>query len=639
MRPATPAVSAHALGRGVVVLLVALVAMAVVASILTARARSTLTELRRADQINVVLPLLTKLQEDVLNAETGQRGYLLTQKPRYLQPYRDAIRVLDRRMEELIRVDADPAHAARLLRVREVLELKRQELAQTIRLNDAGRHDEALELVLSDQGQRHMEALRDLMGELIAEMHAERTAIGAQLSRDAGRTELLLMSALAILVLFSVLAVTQVMLGTRQTERAERRLRGIADNVPAMISHFDRSGRLRFANAEVGRIFRTDIGALIGKTFEEMRGRADSEPFAPYIERVLGGQPVEFDAPLEIDGETRHFHQRFVPDMVNGEVAGFYAVSLDITDRKRIDGLVADSERRMKAVTDNLPVLITYVDARQRLRFANETLRDWLGVDPGSVIGMPLSELMGPSLYQQRSAQLALGLQGERVEFEVTSMMRGGRLRHMKNIYVPDVAADGSVLGIYTLGMDITVEKQAERQLAQLASSDALTGLPNRREFDQSLIQALSRQRRHARDGRAMALLFLDVDRFKLINDTHGHGVGDLVLREFALCLRRTVRASDLVARIAGDEFVAILEGLNHPDEAALVAHKILDAVRALSPAQVPLSASIGVATLLDADAPPLDLIALADRALYQAKREGRDRCAVLHWPVLEQRR
>ena len=136
-----------------------------------------------------------------------------------------------------------------------------------------------------------------------------------------------------------------------------------------------------------------------------------------------------------------------------------------------------------------------------------------------------------------------------------------------------------------------------------------------------------------------MALLFLDIDRFKAINDTHGHGVGDVVLREFAAVLRRAVRGSDHVARIAGDEFVAVLEGLNRPEEAEQVAAKIVDAVRAAQPAEVAITTSIGIATVADIEAPAMDLIALADRALYQAKHQGRDGWAALRWPAQDQRR
>lgn len=642
MRPPPVPFHRSSLGRGVGLLMLALAAMAVLVTLLAMRARDTLADLRRFDQINQVLPSMTLLMEGLLNAETGQRGYLLTQKNSYLQPYRDAARDLDRRVDELIERDRDPAHVAKLERVRELVLLKTGELAQTVRMHESGQHDEALELVLSDQGQHHMNELRDLLGELTSSLRAERALISDRLSGDTSRTELLLLAALAMLGIFTVLATTQVLMRTRALARAQKRLRGISDNVPALITHHDRTGALRFANAEVGRVHHADPATLLGKRIEQVSGAQHAALLEPFIARVLAGEAVEFDAPQTVDGETLHFHQRFVPDMHGDQVEGFYAVSLDITERKRAEARMAASERRMKAITDNLPIFLTYIDREMRLRFANETLRGWFGLDPDLVIGLHLRDGFGDAFFEQRRVQLELAMQGERVEFQLTSVLQG-KLRHLRTIYVPDRGPDGEVQGVFTLATDITAMKQAEAQLARLASSDALTGLPNRRELDQALTRALARQRRHAHEGGAMALLFLDVDRFKSINDTHGHGVGDTVLREFSQCLRRTVRASDMVARIAGDEFVAVLEGLNHPDEAAQVAAKVVEAVRAAKPGGLEVTASVGVATVTGGEVPAAELVALADRALYQAKREGRDGFAVIAWPgpgsAVEQRR
>ncbi|SEL84085.1 PAS domain S-box-containing protein/diguanylate cyclase (GGDEF) domain-containing protein [Roseateles sp. YR242] len=633
------------MGRGVGLLLLSLAAIAVLSGLLAWRAQTTVSLLQRADRINRSLPQLHRVTQDLLNAETGQRGYLLTQKGSYLQPYRDAMLGLEQRLNELVQRNPDPLREPRLQRIRELALLKLQELGQTLRLHDSGRHEEALELVMSDQGQRHMDEFRDLIGEVLADMQAERGAINARLQKETGQAELLLLVGLGALTVFTVLAVTQVISRTRDAERSEHRLRGIADNVPAMIGQFDRHGRLLFANVEAGRVFGFDPQAVVGQDMQELHTPQDAALLLPYVERVLGGERVEFDIEFLVAGELRHFHQCFVPDHPishgakdrAGAVDGFYAVSMDITDRKRHADEVARSEKRMKAVTDNLPVLISYVDADQRVRYVNETIRTWLGQDPAHIVGSTVEQLMGPELYAQRRPHLMRALQGERVEFEVASTLLG-RLHHLRNIYLPDVGPGGHVVGVYTLSIDITPMKQAEAQLAQLASSDALTGLPNRRELDRGLERALARQRRRARDGGAMALVFLDVDGFKSINDTYGHSVGDEVLCAFADCLRRSVRASDLVARLAGDEFIAVLEGLNHPDEAAQVATKILEAVRSEAMAGLTVTTSIGVATVIDAEVPARELVALADRALYEAKRAGRNRFAVQHWPGSDRR-
>ncbi len=164
----------------------------------------------------------------------------------------------------------------------------------------------------------------------------------------------------------------------------------------------------------------------------------------------------------------------------------------------------------------------------------------------------------------------------------------------------------------------------ADAEMARLASTDALTGLYNRRKFEGELDMALLRA---ARSGSEAGVAYLDIDHFKLINDNHGHGAGDRVLIEFARRLRATVRATDTVARLAGDEFVVLFEGLAAPDELAGLGHKIVEAVRPPfladgTPLAVTTSVGLAVAT------PGITREALlrqADEALYAAKAGGRD--------------
>lgn len=188
------------------------------------------------------------------------------------------------------------------------------------------------------------------------------------------------------------------------------------------------------------------------------------------------------------------------------------------------------------------------------------------------------------------------------------------------------MAPDGSVRGLYALSTDVTEHRRLERQLAELARTDALTGLPNRYSFDEQLAAVIKRaQRAHS----AAALLFLDVDRFKLVNDSHGHGVGDEVLREFARRLLGLVRGTDFVGRLAGDEFVVVLEGLHAAAEAEAVAGKIIEAVNrpfATSIGALAIGTSIGIALHPGDELRGDELLGRADQALYLAKGGGRNR-------------
>jgi diguanylate cyclase (GGDEF)-like protein len=172
---------------------------------------------------------------------------------------------------------------------------------------------------------------------------------------------------------------------------------------------------------------------------------------------------------------------------------------------------------------------------------------------------------------------------------------------------------------------DISERKIAEARLRRLAEFDALTELPNRAQFLDRLQQAMARATR----DKAMALLFLDIDHFKGVNDSRGHGAGDTLLRIVAERLLSTVRGVDTVARLAGDEFTVILEGLAEPADAEVVAMKMVEALRPpmrIGDALVSVSTSVGLAVLEPSDVDAASLLRRADEALYEAKRAGRDR-------------
>ncbi|MET0519494.1 MAG: diguanylate cyclase [Burkholderiaceae bacterium] len=629
------------LGRGLGVLLATLLAMALVTTVLALRAHRSGLDIDRQARINVELRAYNALLVELLNAETGQRGYLLTGRASYLEPYRHAAAGLDQRLQAVQALyPAGGAAARRIERLRELSRLKLEELAGTLALYDGGRPDAARAMVLSDDGQQLMLELRALLAGSTEPIRAERDALGLKLRQDASQTRLWLSAGLTLLLIFALLAVWQVLVGARRLRATEARLRLLTDQVPALISQFDQQRKLSFVNAHVAAVYGVDRQSLLGKTLAEVRGEAVARQIEPFIERVMRGERVAFESSSTIRGRLHHFHQCYVPDYgpdadadKGGEVQGFFAVAMDISERKNAEARLAANEKKLRAIADNLPVLILYLDAQLRVQFINETFRAWTGREPADALGQLFADVVGPEMYAQRRAGLQQALGGERVQLELFSLING-HYRHLQNIYIPDRQADGTVQGLFVLASDISAMKQAELKLAELARSDTLTGLPNRRQFDECLLQALARNQR---DCGALALLFLDIDHFKTINDSHGHGIGDQVLQQFGARLLRSVRSMDMVARLAGDEFVIIVEGLVQPDDLAAlaVAGKILQAMATpmlLGEGLVlPVTTSIGVALLPSgAASTPQALMHCADQALYQAKRAGRGRHALL---------
>lgn len=410
-------------------------------------------------------------------------------------------------------------------------------------------------------------------------------------------------------------------------QRTEKQLRDITEHLPALVGQFDREERCLFANRVARNYLGLDAAQMSQLTFRSGVGEASYAQHEPHIRRVLQGQPSQFEGHIVRKGRDVHFQVQLVPQLDEaGEVQGFYAMTFDVTAVRQAELARARTEEQLRQITDNLPVLIGYLDRERRLMFANETYREWLGVDLKTALGRPMVEVVGEAVYAPRRPYVDRALAGQRVEFELDMATPDGA-RSVRTCFIPDFDVDGSVRGLYALSTDVTAQKETQRQLQALARFDTLTGLPNRLQYGEKLPEALARAER---SGHAMALMFLDVDHFKSINDSLGHAAGDAVLKEFAVRLKSCVRQTDTVARLAGDEFVVILEDLHHESEAQAIARKLLDRMAEpfrIEGRPVNVGSSIGIgyqARTIGAGGGD-ELLALADAALYDAKSAGRN--------------
>ena len=325
-------------------------------------------------------------------------------------------------------------------------------------------------------------------------------------------------------------------------------------------------------------------------------------------------------------GRPQHFTTDYIPDIApDGRVLGFFIHIIDSSERKKSQERLQQSEERLRLITDNLPVLISYLDKNRCFQFGNATFSSWLGIDPLLLPGKSLVDVIGKEAYEERQMYIDRAFTGETVHFDMTTVALGVR-RVLQTVYVPHITSTGEVDGLYTISADVTALKDIEHELSLQARVDTLTGLPNRRQFDERIDEALAR---YERTNQPMAIMFLDVDKFKGINDSLGHAAGDEVLRQFAARLRQSVRKTDIVARYAGDEFVLIIDGYKSQNELVAIAKKILTAMR--KPMEVVsmslnVTTSIGITVLGINDKDAHLIIARADEALYAAKRAGRNR-------------
>jgi len=343
------------------------------------------------------------------------------------------------------------------------------------------------------------------------------------------------------------------------------------------------------------------------------------------LHRMPGGR-------LEV--QTQHRDGRLFPSELSLGVNRFqgqvrlHAFLHDISARKAVERELLESRTRLRLLADNMPALIAYVDGNRVYQFNNQAYEDWFGVPVAQIVGRSLDGFMDGAALAAQAEPLQRVQAGERVSFDSRLQTQRGEIRVHTN-FIPDTAMSKPPYGFYILAQDVTEQYLLQQRLQHEASHDALTGLPNRRAFLQRLVEALARVRRQ---GAGLALMFLDLDGFKQYNDTYGHDFGDAVLRHFARTIQSSVRETDAVARLAGDEFTVILEGLAHPAEhASLVARKLIAELAApvvLGGRELTLAASIGVAvTGGDSGSVALSaelLLSRADAAMYRAKAAGK---------------
>jgi len=293
-------------------------------------------------------------------------------------------------------------------------------------------------------------------------------------------------------------------------------------------------------------------------------------------------------------------------------------------DRKRAADALRESEAKFRTLAETTPVGI-FIQQGSALRYANPAMASISGYTRDELQRMSFWDLVHPE-YRDRLRSRGLvapapagEVAGE--EFQVVRRDGGTRWLALTSGRI-EYEGQAAVLGT---AFDITERKLADEQIRSLAFQDALTGLPNRRLFGDRLQVAIAQAHRA---GERLAVFFIDLDRFKVINDSLGHSVGDELLQAVAARLRESVREGDTVARLGGDEFILLLSGVLRAVDVAKVAGKVLDALRRpfhLGDRELFVTASLGVSLYPEDGTDGEALIKNADTAMYRAKDEGRD--------------
>ena len=294
-------------------------------------------------------------------------------------------------------------------------------------------------------------------------------------------------------------------------------------------------------------------------------------------------------------------------------------------ERDRAVQALRTRSEQLQMVMDAMPFSIAFADRNFRYAVVNRRFEELFGRHREQVIGKQTREVIGQDLFDQIKPYMDRVMQGEEVKYERESIDATGKTRHLEVHYLPLIGADTTVQGHFGIVHDITERKQSETLLHFLANHDQLTQLPNRNEFLRRLDEAVARA---ARYGHRVGVLFIDLDRFKNVNDTLGHECGDALLVAVAHRFSETLRGSDTVARLGGDEFTVILGEIGNPQEAAASAQRLRATLAqpfVVQGQEVFASASIGISIYPDDGADAATLLRNADMAMYRAKEMGRN--------------
>ncbi|MDF3833353.1 diguanylate cyclase, partial [Cupriavidus basilensis] len=307
-------------------------------------------------------------------------------------------------------------------------------------------------------------------------------------------------------------------------------------------------------------------------------------------------------------------------DEIGDLARAFGQLMRDVNERREQLDL---SERQLRAVTDTLPALLAFIGPDERYAFNNLAYERTFGIPVRELHGKTVREVIGETRYARVRPFLQKALAGTAVTFELEES--DPEYRCMETNLRPEWSADGShVEGVHVHVQDVTQRKLETLRLSRISRLDHLTQLLNRSAFESLLQTAMKRSRD---DDRLMALLYLDMDRFKAVNDYHGHITGDLLLQAFGRRLQRCVRERDAVARLGGDEFAVVLEEIGSAANAQRIAQAILESVSRrffIDGVFADVDVSIGVALYRGAPMPDQELMRQADTLLYRAKAAGR---------------
>jgi diguanylate cyclase (GGDEF)-like protein/PAS domain S-box-containing protein len=410
----------------------------------------------------------------------------------------------------------------------------------------------------------------------------------------------------------------------QQAEHAQR-FQAVFENHPSAVFSINTEWRITNGNSQAIQQLETTRSKLVGASVLKFVASEDAQRAEALLRDALSGESVRYDSTLVTEERKRiEVSIVLIPVTTGGKVDGLLAIADNITERRQSEWKLQESKQMLRLVINNIPQRVFWKDTELHYLGGNKAFCADAGLDdPRQIIGksdVDFAWKEEAEAYRQddlRTIQSGIA----RINYEESQHRQDGSVGWLRTSKIPLTNPQGQTVGVLGMYEDITERKRLEQRMEHLALYDSLTGLPNRAHFLARLEQAVDKAAWH---GTQVGLMYFDIDKFKRINDGHGHDVGDEVIVTFAARVKNAIRESDVVGRLGGDEFCLLVE-LPNRQAAHHLATKLIDVMRPPMPVgetTLQVGTSIGIA-FHEPGVTADELIRRADQAMYLAKQAG----------------
>jgi diguanylate cyclase (GGDEF)-like protein/PAS domain S-box-containing protein len=396
-------------------------------------------------------------------------------------------------------------------------------------------------------------------------------------------------------------------------------------NVDAIFS-INRDGNIIKGNAAVKAVTGFDASSLISSNFISLIVLEDINTALNSFNRAVAGKNQHMNTAITTkSGELVEVIAKFIPTIVNGEVVGIYLILKDVTEQLMIMKKYQESEQRFRIIAENSQDLITMLDEKGKIIYVSPSYKTVLGFDQKEYLGNYLYHNVHVDHKDKLWESMLLSIKNEESwKLQVLKKHKTKGWVWCELCGTPVFDNHKQFIHMVCVTRDIHLQKEYEMKLKHIAFHDSLTNLPNRRLFKEKLKYSLNQSRLNKTE---LAVMIMDIDHFKCINDEMGHDIGDEVLVEFGKRVSECLQADEFVARLGGDEFTVLLPNRKSENDVVAIAEKIQKAMHEpwiTNNHEFSITTSMGIAIVSDEHATEASILKMADIALYDAKRAGR---------------